>query len=265
MATLKEALETISDPRIRHILPISGGKDSAALAVYMCLNYPQISVEYVFCDSQCELPETYEYLNRLEKILGKVINRVTVFDLYDVEEKFTRNAFEFVLRERYGSYLPSPLARWCTRELKIKPFEKYISNSTAYSYIGIRGDENREGYLRKKNPILSSKPNIIPVYPFKDAGIGLDNVQQLLEGAGLGMPEYYKWRSRSGCYFCFYQQIAEWQGLHAIHPGLFEKARQYEAESGTFTWNEGRTLDEIVAMPRRELIEAKDGCAICHL
>ena len=199
MATLREAMATACDTNIRHIVPISGGKDSAALAVYMCLHYSDINVEYVFCDSQCELAETYDYLNRLEKVLGKTITRVTVFDVYGIEEKSTRNAFDFVLRERYGGYLPSPLARWCTRELKIKPFEKYIGDSTAYSYIGIRGDENREGYLRKKSPILSSKPNIIPVYPFKDAGIGLDEVHQLLDGAGLGLPEYYKWRSRSGC------------------------------------------------------------------
>ena len=54
MATLKEALATIIDPKIRHIVPISGGKDSAALAVYMCLNYSQINVEYIFpsCSSQ---------------------------------------------------------------------------------------------------------------------------------------------------------------------------------------------------------------------
>lgn len=265
MATLKEALAAKIDPGIRHIIPISGGKDSAALAVYMCLNYPQVNVEYVFCDSQCELPETYYYLNRLEKVLGKKINRVTVYSLYDVEAKPTRNAFEFMLYERYGGYLPSPLARWCTVVLKIQPFEKYIGNSTAYSYIGIRGDENREGYAGKKSPALSSKPNILPVYPFKDDGIGLDDVKQLLDGAGLGLPDYYEWRSRSGCYFCFYQQIAEWQGLYARHPDLFEKARQYEIESETFTWVDGRTLDEIAAMPRRELTEAKDGCAICHL
>lgn len=265
MALLKEALTTITDRKIRHIVPISGGKDSAALAVYMCLNYSHINVEYIFCDSQSELPETYDYLNRLEKVLGKKIFRVTVYDIYNIEEKPTRNAFSFVLNERYGGYLPSPIARWCTRELKIMPFEKYIGSSTAYSYIGIRGDENREGYAQKKSPALSSKPNIIPVYPFKEDGIGLDDVHQLLDGAGLGLPSYYEWRSRSGCYFCFYQQIAEWQGLYFRHPDLFAKARQYEIESRTFTWVQGKTLDEIAAMPRRELTEAKDGCAICHL
>jgi 3'-phosphoadenosine 5'-phosphosulfate sulfotransferase (PAPS reductase)/FAD synthetase len=265
MATIAEALETIDNPEIRHIVPISGGKDSSALAIYMLQQYPQIEVEYVFCDSECELPETYDYLERLQLLLGKPIKHVTAFDVYDVIRKPSRNAFDLMLTERYGGYLPGPMARWCTRELKIKPFEQYIGSSVAYSYIGIRGDEDREGYAQKKSPVLSQKKNIVPVYPFKEDNIGLDDVQLLLESTGLGMPDYYEWRSRSGCYFCFYQQIGEWQGLKERHPDLFEKAKQYEIESDSFTWVEGKTLDEIAAMPRRQLTEAKDGCAICHL
>ena len=45
---------------IRHICGISGGKDSSALAVYMRDRVPQM--EYFFCDTGAELPETYDYL-----------------------------------------------------------------------------------------------------------------------------------------------------------------------------------------------------------
>ena len=31
---------------VRHILGISGGKDSAALAIYMKQNYPKLPIEY---------------------------------------------------------------------------------------------------------------------------------------------------------------------------------------------------------------------------
>jgi hypothetical protein len=54
--------------------------------------------------------------------------------------------------------------RWCTKNLKIKPFEKYVGEDPALLYIGIRADENREGYI-------STKPNLTPVYPFKEDGI----------------------------------------------------------------------------------------------
>ena len=53
----------------RHILSLSGGKDSTALALYMRDKVPEM--EYVFCDTGKELPETYEYLNRVEAFLGK--------------------------------------------------------------------------------------------------------------------------------------------------------------------------------------------------
>jgi len=56
---------------VRHVLGLSGGKDSTALAVFMRDRVPQM--EYVFCDTQKELPETYEYLDRVEAYLGKKI------------------------------------------------------------------------------------------------------------------------------------------------------------------------------------------------
>lgn len=58
-----------SDKPVRHILALSGGKDSSALAVYMLGKIPD--VEYVFCDTEKELDETYEYLVKLETFLGK--------------------------------------------------------------------------------------------------------------------------------------------------------------------------------------------------
>ena len=268
MATIQEALKNQSEG-IRHIVSVSGGKDSAALAIYMRQNYPQIPAEYVFCDTGCELDETYEYLECLEALLGVDIHRLNALDSLGVEKKPGRNPFDMYLNEIYSGYLPSPRSRWCTRVLKIEPFEDYVGDSRAYSYIGIRGDEDRDGYISKKPPSISQQPNIIPIYPFKDDGLGLLDIVQILEESGLGLPEYYKWRSRSGCYFCFYQQIGEWQRLKQEHPDLFEKAKEYEQEKNgkKFTWVDGKTLDDIVDQPLRDLpvIDEAEGCAICHL
>ncbi|RLS90944.1 MAG: phosphoadenosine phosphosulfate reductase, partial [Planctomycetota bacterium] len=74
---MKDALATIGDGKTRHIVAVSGGKDSAALAVYMKQRYPELPVEYVFCDTECELPETYEYIEKMEDLLGKRIVRLT--------------------------------------------------------------------------------------------------------------------------------------------------------------------------------------------
>ncbi len=217
----------------RHILGLSGGKDSTALAIHMRDRVP--NMEYVFCDTQKELPETYEYLDRLQAYLGKPIVRLNA----------TRGFDHYM--DLYGGYLPSSRMRWCTRQLKIKPFEDYVGEEEVLSYIGIRADEDRAGYI-------SSKANIKPIYPFKEDGIVEADVFRILEESGLGLPKYYEWRTRSGCYFCFFQRKKEWAGLKERHPDLFELAKSYEkideATGVRYTWNQSESLDEL-AQPER--------------
>ena len=281
MADLKEAL---ADTSARHILSFSGGKDSTALGVYLLETYPEIAdrLEIVFCDTGVELPETYDYIQKFETVLGVKVKRINALEMLGIEEKRGRTPFDIILDEYYGHYLPSPHMRWCTRALKIKPFEAYVGSDRAYSYIGIRAEERRSGYQGgadkseaneqggSKPVVFSEKQNILPVYPFKEDGMILEDVQEILDNCGLGMPEYYQWRSRSGCYFCFYQQIGEWQGLKERHPDLFEKAKAYENYDGNggYTWVQGRSLEDVEKMEKRYEVpdgEMADGCAICHL
>jgi 3'-phosphoadenosine 5'-phosphosulfate sulfotransferase (PAPS reductase)/FAD synthetase len=216
--------------KIRHILSLSGGKDSTALAIHMRDRIPDM--EYAFCDTGKELPETYEYLNKIEAYLGKPIARLN-----------SGYSFDHWL-EVYSGFLPSARMRWCTKTLKIKPFEKYCGDDEVYSYIGLRADEDRQGYI-------SSKPNITPKYPFREDGINKADVFRILEESGLGVPDYYSWRTRSGCYFCFFQRKAEWVGLEENHPELFEAAKAYEKTmtptGERYTWAAGESLDELSA------------------
>ncbi len=225
----------------RHICLISGGKDSTALALYMRDQHPELEMEYLFCDTGEELEETYEYLTRIEAYLGKPITRLSPTDV----EQYREGAFRHYLK-MYRDFLPSPQARWCTRRLKIEPFEEYVGDDPVYLYVGIRADENREGYI-------STKPNITPVFPFKEDGIARADVIRILEQSGVGLPKYYEWRSRSGCYFCFFQRKIEWVGLYDRHPEMFEKAKAFEKPELGYTWVQGETLDEILA--RRDQIE----------
>jgi 3'-phosphoadenosine 5'-phosphosulfate sulfotransferase (PAPS reductase)/FAD synthetase len=221
---------TLMPKDVRHVLGISGGKDSAALAIYMRDRLPQ--VEYFFTDTGSELPEVYEYLDRLEDYLGKKIVRLG-----------SDRPFDHLLKQ-YNSFLPSPNTRWCTREMKIKPFEDWIGDDQAITYVAIRADEDRDGYK-------STRPNIVASFPFKSDGIVRSDVERILEQSGVGWPKYYEWRSRSGCYFCFFQRKSEWVSLAERHPDLFERAKAYEkvnASTGeVYTWSQGETLDELIA------------------
>ena len=231
--------------RQRHVLGLSGGRDSAALAVHMAQTRPDIELEYFFTDTGKELPEVYDYLGRLEGFLGKPIERLN-----------PDRDFDFWLRQ-YKSFLPSPRTRWCTRQLKIRPFEQWLwpaldEGDEVVSYVAIRSDENyREGYS-------STHPNLSVSLPFREEGIDKAGVIDILEASGLGLPSYYEWRSRSGCTFCFFQQKIEWVRLMERHPESFEEAKSYEKnaiEHGSpFTWSQGESLEELARPERVEQI-----------
>ena len=239
---------TFNDDRpVRHVLNVSGGKDSSALALLMAgrvkglEHFRHDGMEYVFCDTQKELPETYEFLARLEAELGSKIIRLNSKAGFDHWHKV------------FGGYLPSPQNRWCTKMLKLKPFEAHVGDDNVVSYVGLRADEDRIGYISKK-------PNIRTRYPLKEAGIDYKGVVQILEDSGLGLPTFMKWgRTNSGCTFCFFQTPFEWVKLLETYPEYFKEAMDYETIDPTdpnkmFTWMEGAPLSSLLDPKERDRV-----------
>lgn len=326
--------------QVRQVLGISGGKDSAALAIYLKDKYPDLPIEYYNSDTGCELDETAQLIERLRSYLGHITMLVAA------EGSPEPTPFDHFLKF-YGGFLPSVQQRWCTKRMKLDEFEKFVGEAPTISYVGIRGDEDRDGYV-------STKPNIQAIFPFRrniwsidvinavlndknidsfkecyrnvadeetwelaepildtklskkffyskkldalldisvtifnhavfnylkqhtDYPVGkldsfplLDNediivkddVFRILEDSGVGVPGYYDLidfevdgkkgqycRSRSGCYFCFFQQKIEWIWLYEQHPDLFAKAMEYEKDG--YTWNQGESLADMIKPER---------------
>lgn len=334
--------------KVRHLLGISGGKDSAALAIYLHQLYPHLDLEYYTCDTGKELDATYTLIENLEGYLGKKIT------LLKGARDSTQDPFDHFYNV-YGGYLPSSNARWCTKKLKLEPFENFVGDDLVVSYVGIRGDEDREGYISKKSNIQSifpfrkniwsedviskvlknaNLPAIREIYEFKFAADNLhrileivnqpisskltipqkldlllaqnicwfnqvvfefikttnyplanemdfalldnedvlvrDDIFRILRDSGVGVPEYYEKiafdfngqkgeyaRSRSGCYFCFFQQKIEWIWLYEQHPEKFQQAIEYENEKEGFTWNQNESLKELILPARIESIKTE--------
>lgn len=329
---------------VRHVLGISGGKDSAALAIYTKTKYPELALEFYSSDTGKELDETYQLIQNLEIYLGIKIN------ILKAAENSSEDPFDHFLK-MYGGFLPSSNARWCTKKLKLDPFENYVGTDPVISYVGIRGDEEREGYI-------STKKNIQSIFPFRkniwsqdvvtkllsnqnleqivamskniDFGKHQDKVVQnisrrldtsftldqklnvlldadvkafnhlvfdflkttdyplatettfpllenddvliradifkILEESGVGVPAYYNKidfeingkkgqyaRSRSGCFFCFFQQKIEWVWLYEQHPDLYKKAMEYEKDG--YTWGQQESLEELIQPDRMAAIK----------
>jgi len=232
------------DEKDYHILSLSGGKDSTALAFYIKENLPEIheKIQYIFCDTECELPETYDYLNKIELFLGKEIKRIKPY-----------KNFEYLMA--MYNYFPSPIKRWCTVEMKTKPFRKYIydmfkeeGEGLIHLYLGIRADEPQRAKFNKYGDTYIQEE-----YPFVENGITHSDVLDILDKAGVGLPDYYKWSKRSGCYFCPFQSKMTWLNLYEHHPDLFMKAKAFEDEKNPpgckfkrIGWNLDMALEDMI-------------------
>ncbi len=167
-----------------HVLGLSGGKDSAALAMYMRKNYPQLDMHYYFTDTGKELPEVVDFVNRLEGYVG------TIIDPYDEVYSSNREKkdFDYYLK-KHQNYLPSPQARWCTIQMKLVPYEQWVNKKLkdegyeeVISYVGIRADEpERTGFLTN-----SISENYMTIkMPFREDGIDRKGVFEILKKADL--------------------------------------------------------------------------------
>ena len=158
---------------MRHIILISG-KDSLATAIIQKAKDDTLPYEYVYNPTGAELPEVNTWLTDIEEYLHATINRVGE-DLISIIQNY--------------NFLPSPIARYCTRKSKIEPLGKYIGKGRGIAtvYYGLRYDEQyRVGY----EPIQKSP--IIPKYPLREAHMTLPMVWALLDSLKL-LPPMFIW------------------------------------------------------------------------
>ena len=185
---------------MNHIVGLSGGKDSTAMALRLAEVEPR-DYTYICTPTGHELPEMEAHWSYLERLLGKPLVRIT------------NKTLDWWIKE--FNALPNWRQRWCTRLLKIEPTIAYIkAHQPAVLYVGLRADEElREGIY--SNDVISD-------FPLRRWGWGIEDVWSYLKSSGMKMPV------RTDCAECFFQRIDEWRSLYFNHRPEYDRAQGYE-------------------------------------
>lgn len=201
---------------MKHIVALSGGKDSTAMALRLAETEPK---DYEFCITPTgrELPAMVDHWQRLECALGKPLFRIPGPSLVEAIVK--------------NKALPSWRMRFCTRQTKIEPFMSYVTNSVpAMCYVGIRADEagDIEGTDWK------GVDGVVQDFPLVRWGWGINRVKQYLRERNIEIPD------RTDCDCCFFQQLAEWWRLWRDHKDRWMEIEALEAWAGHTLRSDGR-------------------------
>lgn len=210
----------------RIVVSISGGKDSAAMA--LLLQEQGYAFELVFADTGWEHDDTYRYIDEvLEPRFGHVTRiKSTIGGM--VQHVFDRGTF------------PSRLRRWCTDELKMRPVRDHIAQlvaeeaagagRTVVNAVGIRRAESER---RAGTPLRARWTWGGPL----DADVWFPIVEwseeQVIEmhrrHALPPNPLYLRGARRVGCFPCIYAQKLDVALLAAEDPDRAATVRSLEA------------------------------------
>lgn len=242
--------------RANHVVALSGGKDSTALALALKEREPRDYI-YVCTPTGRELPEMEAHWTRLEEILNSPILRLMHPGGLDR------------LIEEQGA-LPNWRQRWCTRIAKVEVYATFMrtlaATGPAIAYVGLRADEEaREGVTYGFIPGVSTR------WPMREWGWSLRDVRGYLATKHIEIPR------RTDCDYCFFQRLIEWWELWQNHPERYAQAEAHEARVGhTFrspgrdTWPADlaglRKEFEAGRIPRETRSALRDAtCRVCTL
>lgn len=192
-----------------HVIALSGGKDSTAMALRLREVEPETDFTFVCTPTGNELPEMFEHWKRCGELLGKPILPV-----------MHATGLKGVIRKE--KMLPNFRARFCTRILKIEPYRAWLAaNTPATSYVGLRADE-----MGRAGGAYSDIPGVEMRFPLREWGWGLAEVLDYLECRQVTIPR------RTDCAVCYHQRIGEWWELWRSYPAEWAEGEALEAEMG---------------------------------
>lgn len=188
---------------MKHVVSLSGGKDSTALALRLAEVEPR-DYTYLIAPTGNELPDMIAHWAKLSKLLGKPLTPVSRVSLQGE-----------IVRQRA---LPNHRQRWCTRIIKLEPLMAWQrGNTPCVSYVGLRADEPT-----RTGAIFEPGADVFVRFPLREWGWGLNEVIGYLAEHGVEIPK------RTDCAACFWQRLGEWYELWRDWPDQYAEAESLE-------------------------------------
>lgn len=204
----------------------SGGKTSAYMCKWIKENRPDLNCVFVFANTGQEHPETYRFIEKVNKWLGLNLicveysgsKKGRIYDLRSIDTLTKDGSLFEKMVKNYG--IPSMKYAHCTRELKERPMHAFIKTvfySGYYTAIGIRSDEIDR---------ISSKYEEKKFwYPLAFANINKNMVNEFWENHDftLNIPEHL-----GNCVWCWKKSFNKLSKVMAEMPDAFNVPKHLE-------------------------------------
>ena len=206
---------------IKHIVSLSGGKDSTAMLLRMLEEGWPVDL-ILFCDTGLEFEAMYRHIEKLEAYIGIPITRLKAersFEYYFLEHSPKRK--NPVLADKKGFSWAGPRNRWCTAVLKTRLIDRFLKELEAeydvIQYIGIAADEFRR--VRDKR------------YPLVEWGMTEADCLAYCKERGFDWEGLYDIFTRVSCWCCPLQSYDELRKLRKHFPEKWEQLRVWDRQT----------------------------------
>ena len=223
------------------IVSVSGGKDSTACCLKLFeMGYSKRDFRRVFMDTGWEDASTYEYLDYLEKHIGKIERIRKNVDISKMpedvqlfiqeEEKRLGHESDFIRMVFKNYCFPNSLRRYCTKALKIEPFADYLLNqeNDCIVIVGLRREESRARSTITEWEWSERYQNYVwrPLYLWSEKDvIDIHSRFQVLPNN-----LYLQGADRVGCYPCIYSKKKHIKMLSQKRINLIDRIERFLGE-----------------------------------
>ena len=201
---------------VENIVQFSGGKDSTAMLLMLLDKGVRVD-EIIFCDTGKEFPQMYEHIAKVEKYIGREVTKLKAehsFDYYMFDHVKTKGKN----KGKHGYGWSNMLCRWCTKNLKQTPQQRYMQGREYISYIGIAYDEP------KRHEGIANNVK----HPLYDWHITEKMALEYCYERGFDWGGLYEHFDRVSCWCCPLKNNKELMQLYVHYPDLWQELRDMD-------------------------------------